>query len=226
MNFQRLSLVHCLRFLQIPWTGCRGFFKVFHTCQCIFSVLLFAQELRNGQRHARLPRKGAKEEKKEETCFPVELLSPGDMRRWTLEDLKALAAWVGFLFRFRDVTRFFRSRYVTRDTMPRVEWVTHFSETIPFFSFFFFFRLFLLCLSMRHAPRALRSVCKTREPDPRVRWNGSGSVVFRRGCFNICETNAKGYGGLYDELFRHSWCRRCLKFCGIFCSKIVIFSQF
>lgn len=111
----------------------RSFFKVFHTSRCVFSVLLFAQELRNEERHSRLFGR----EEVEEPGF-----------RWISNRVVGEESYLGTLmptfFRFffsffatsADV-RDFSVRITWRETQwPRVEWVIYFLKRYT--SFFFF----------------------------------------------------------------------------------------
>lgn len=130
----------------------RSFFKVFHTSRCVFSVLLFAQELRNEERHSRLFGRGGGG-----TWFPVNLepcrwgILLGTIRRW------CRLSFVSFFF-FRDIgrcTRFFRSHYVTWNTMATCRMNNIFSETI-YILFFFFFSISQCVI------RRICSVCRHR----------------------------------------------------------------
>lgn len=127
-----------------------SFSKVFHTCQCVFSVLLFAQELQNGERHS-LPRK----ERKKPAFRWISTTRIGELEKSTNFQL-ALT-----LFRLREIARymrFFRSHYVTWNTMARVEWVIRFlKQNRAFF-------LLSLHFSMRHAASATFCL-QTLEPD-------------------------------------------------------------
>lgn len=110
----------------------RSFFKVFHTSRCVFSVLLFAQELRNEERHSRLFGRGGGG-----TWFPVNLepcrwgILLGTIRRW------CRLSFVSFFFFATSVdVRDFSVRITWRETQwPRVEWIIYFLKRYT--SFFF-----------------------------------------------------------------------------------------
>lgn len=123
----------------------RSFFKVFHTSRCVFSVLLFAQELRNEERHSRL-------------------FGRGGGGTWWISNRVGEESYLGpfdvdvdflsFLFFFRDIgrcTRFFRSHYVTWNTMATCRMNNIFSETIYILFFFLLFHF-----SMRHTKDMFR----------------------------------------------------------------------
>lgn len=132
----------------------RSFFKVFHTSRCVFSVLLFAQELRNEERHSRLFGR----EEVEEPGF-----------RWISNRVVGEESYLGtlmptffrfFFFFFRDIgrcTRFFRSHYVTWNTMATCRMSNILSETIHILFFLFFF----FSISQR-VIRRICSVCRHR----------------------------------------------------------------